>query len=171
MDTVDTLTDAERSQALVAVNDAEQAFQEYAEARDKWLATPIAHNTTLARGGFPFTIVDATERDFPATELDVPRGYQVGDAVPKIAYLCQSQVTWTHYGVMEEDTTYPKGEMFIILMNVNPIRSRDLERIIKILADGKPIYNICMQEYPNRTKGFNPAHGLVTAQSWKSLLQ
>lgn len=158
----------QRNLALVEVAPNEQEFGEYAELRDKWLSTPIAHNTTLARGGFPFTILEATERTFEATELHTARGYQVGDPIDKIAYLCQSQMDWTHYAVNEEDTIYPKGEMFIILFNVNPIRERDYERITKLLGDG-PIYNICLQEYPNKTKGFNPAHGLVTAHQWKSL--
>lgn len=167
METVET-TD-ERSQALVVATSSTEKFGQYAEARDKWLATPIAHNTTLARGGYPFTILECTERTFEATALDEQRGYKVGDPIQKIAYLCVSQMTWWHYPTgPEEDIEYPKGEMFIILFNVNPIRERDYERVQELLKEG-PVYNICLQEYPNKTKGFNPAHGLVTAQQWESL--
>lgn len=159
----------ERSQALVVATSSTEEFSKYTEVRDKWLATPIAHNTTLARGGYPFTILDATQRDFVATELDAARGYAIGDNVPKIAYLCKSQMDWVHYPVQEEDVVYPKGENFIILFNVNPIRLADYERISALLKKG-PIFNISMQEYPNKTKGFNPAHGLVTAHQWKSII-
>jgi hypothetical protein len=164
-----TLDLKERSSALVTTSEQERSFAEYAEARDKWLATPIAHNTSLARGGFPFTIIECAERTFEATELDTARGYKIGDPVEKIAYLCMSQMDWWHYAVGEDDTHYPKDEMFIILFNQNPIRQRDFERIQKLLKDGL-IHNICLQEYPNKTKGFNPAHGLVTASQWKSLM-
>lgn len=146
----------------------EKLFGEYTEARDKWLATPIAPNTTLARGGYPFTILDATQRDFEATELDQARGYNIGDVVQKIAYLCKSQGTWYHYPVQDEDKEFPKGEDFIILLNSNPIRERDLKRVQELLKEG-PISNICLQEIPPKTKGFNPAHKLVTASQWKSL--
>lgn len=170
----DTLANTDdRSAALVTGANIgvqnEKAFAEYAEARDKWLSTPIAHNTSLARGGYPFTIDEATERDFEATELDLTRGFEIGDLVPKIAYLCRSQMDWHHYPVGAEDVHYPKGEYFIILLNSNPIRLRDLARVQELLKEG-PIVNICLQEYPNKTKGFNPAHGLVTANQWKSIL-
>lgn len=159
----------QRENALVALHGNEEKFAQYSEARDKWLATPIAHNTTLARGGYPFTIIEATTRDFEATELDVPRGYKIGDPVRKVGYLCISQMTWFHYPIGEEDIEYPKDEMFIVLMNANPIREGDYNRIQELLKEG-PVYNICLQEYPNKTKGFNPAHGLVTARQWKSIL-
>jgi hypothetical protein len=158
----------ERNEGLVAASSNTSAFAEYSEQRDKWLATPIAFNTTLARGGYPFTIIDATIREFEATEMDVSRGFKIGDPVEKIAYLCRSQMDWVHYPIGDSDVKFVKGEMFVILMNANPIRVRDLERIKTLLKDG-PIYNIAMQEYPNKTKGFQPAHGLVTAQQWRSI--
>lgn len=157
-----------KENALVKTGVDDNRFAEYADVRDKWLSTPIAHNGTLARGGYPFTIIDATKRIFQATELDVARGYNVGDPIEKIAYLCISQMDWTHYSVNDEDVTYKKDEPFIILFNPNPIRESDLTRIETLLADG-PVPNIAAREYANRTKGFNPSIGLVAFHQWKSL--
>lgn len=149
--------------------DATQAFAAYAEEREKWLSTPIAKNTTLAKSGTPFTIIAATQRDMPATELDVPRGYSIGDPIPKIAYLCISQQEWWHYDPQGEDICYPEGEPFVILMNPNPIRQKDCERVQDILAAGGKIYNVCLREIPPTKKGFSPAHTLVSQDQWKAL--
>jgi len=158
----------EKQAALVAVDRNSDEFTKYVEERDKWLSTPIASNTTLAQNGYPFTIIAATQRDFEATELDTSRGFKLGDLVPKIAYLCRSQMTWWSTPDNAEDVEFKKDENFIILLNSNPVRLLDFERMINLLTKG-PVFNVALEEIPQKVKGFNPAHKLVAAQSWKAL--
>jgi hypothetical protein len=166
---MESVANPERSESLVVPGANSTEFEKYSAQRDKWLATKIAHNTSLARGGYLFTIWECARMEFEATELDTARGFQIGEPVEKIAYLCTSQMRWVHYPIGDVDVIYEKDEPFIILLNPNPIRNRDFERIQELIAGG-PLYNICLQEYPNKTKGFNPSHGLVTANQWKSIV-
>lgn len=158
-----------REMALVtADNQNESLFAQYAQERDKWLSTQIVQNTALAVGGYVFTVLAATQRQFEASEFDIARGIKPGELVEKVAYLCEAQQAWTFYPENEEDVIYDVGDKFIVLMNANPIRTRDLDRIIDLLRGG-PIYNVCLQQYENKTKGFAPAIGLVSARQWHPL--
>ena len=155
---------AVHERGIIATTSAATSFAQYTEQRDLMLATPFAHNTTLASCGAAFTVLTVSEGAFASLrDKDIME--------PAWLYLCRSQADWSHTDeTTGELVSYPAGELFVLkLSKGGGIRERDALTMKDLLrADGE-VPNVALQEYQTKRKGFSNSHGLVSAAKWAPL--
>lgn len=148
--------------AVGALTDAETLFSDYATLRERFFSMPFLHNTSVARTGAAFTIVEAHERT--VEDMD-----DEGEEREVYTYIVDLQESYVHEDRKTMQVKTHEPGTYLLQIDKNKIRRSDFNRVKAILQDHGAIRNLTLNEITTDDSTKNNAVSIVHKNQWRHI--